>query len=170
MQKDNKPEPFVNIGSSLLMVIFLILCLVTFATLSLTSARSDYSFSERVAERRTQYYQACNTAEDVLAQIDEILVNTVNSSNHSQNWMNELDFTQIDGKEFLEAGLDINLDIKSASLSYQIPVNEKQALEVRLALTDNSSEYYQIEKWQLVNTGIYESNSTLQLMPMPEAE
>lgn len=170
MQKDNKPEPFVNIGSSLLMVIFLILCLVTFATLSLTSARSDYSFSERVAERRTQYYQACNTAEDVLAQIDEILVNTVNSSNHSQNWMNELDFTQIDGKEFLEAGLDIDLDIKSASLSYQIPVNEKQALEVRLALTDNSSEYYQIEKWQLVNTGIYESNSTLQLMPMPEAE
>lgn len=170
MQKDNKPEPFVNIGSSLLMVIFLILCLVTFATLSLTSARSDYSFSERVAERRTQYYQACNTAEDVLAQIDEILVNTANSSNHSQNWMNELDFTQIDGKEFLEAGLDINLDIKSASLSYQIPVNEKQALEVRLALTDNSSEYYQIEKWQLVNTGIYESNSTLQLMPMPEAE
>lgn len=169
MQKDKKPEPFVNIGSSLLMVIFLILCLVTFATLSLTSARSDYSFSERAAERRTQYYQACNTAEDVLAQIDEILVNTV-TSNHSPNWMNELDFTQIDGKEFLEAGLDIDLDIESASLSYQIPVNEKQALEVRLALTDNSSEYYQIEKWQLVNTGSYESNSTLQLMPMPEAE
>lgn len=170
MQKDNKPEPFVNIGSSLLLVIFLVLCLVTFATLSLTSAQSDYSFSERAAERRTQYYQACNTAEDVLAQIDEILVNTDNSSNHSQNWMNELDFTQIDGKEFLEAGLDIDLDIKSASLSYQIPVNEKQALEVRLALTGNSPEYYQIEKWQLVNTGIYESNSTLQLMPMPEAE
>ncbi len=170
MQKDNKTEPFINIGSSLLMVIFLILCLVTFATLSLTSARSDYSFSERAAKRRTQYYQACNTAEDVLAQIDEILINTIDSTNHSQNWMNDLDFTKIDGKEFLEAGLDIDLDIKNASLSYQIPVNEKQALEVKLALTDNSSEYYQIEKWQLVNTSTRENSSTLRLMPMPEAE
>lgn len=167
MQKDNRQAPFVNIGSSLLMVIFLVLCLVTFATLSLTSARSDYSFSVRAAERRTQYYQACNTAEDVLAQIDDILIDTVNSSGDSRNWMDDLDFTRIDGEEFTEAGPDIVLDTGNAALSYQIPVNEKQALEVELALTGNGPEYYQIQKWQLVNTVSHENGSTLQLIPMP---
>ncbi len=167
MQKDNRQTPFVNIGSSLLLVIFLILCLVTFATLSLTSARSDYSFSERAAERRTQYYQACNTAEDVLAQIDEILIKASDSSGNTQNWIKDLDFTQMDDEEFLEAGLDIALDAENASLSYQIPVNEKQALEVKLALIDDGPEYYQIEKWQIINTDRHESSQKLQLMPMP---
>lgn len=167
MQKDNKQTPFVNIGSSLLLVIFLILCLVTFATLSLSSARSDYSFSERAAERRTQYYQACNTAEDVLAQIDGILEKAVSSSSRDENWINNLNLTQIDDQEFVDIGLNIALDVENASISYQIPVNEKQNLEVKLALTDHKTKYYQIEKWQLVNTGSRENNQTLQLIPMP---
>jgi len=50
MQRDKRQAPFVNIGSSLLLVVFLVLCLVTFATLSLSSAQSDYSFSSRAAQ------------------------------------------------------------------------------------------------------------------------
>ena len=49
MNGNKKHSPVVNIGSSLLLVIFLVLCLVTFATLSLSSARSDYGFSSRLA-------------------------------------------------------------------------------------------------------------------------
>ena len=100
MQRDKKQAPFVNIGSSLLLVIFLVLCLVTFATLSLSSARSDYSFSSRAAQRRTDYYQACNVAEDALAQVDAILVKAADSSDGSGNWTKVLDFTQINGAEF----------------------------------------------------------------------
>lgn len=170
MHKDNRQSPFINIGSSLLLVIFLILCLVTFATLSLSSTQSDYSFSVRAAERRTQYYQACNTAEDVLAQIDEILIKTADTSDRSRNWMEDLDFTQMNGEEFSAVESDIVLDIDDASLSYQVPVNEKQALEVKLKLAEGSTGYYQIEKWQLINTGRRTDSQTLQLMPIPEAE
>lgn len=52
MDNNRRQAPFVNIGSSLLLVIFLVLCLVTFATLSLSSARSDESFSRRMADRK----------------------------------------------------------------------------------------------------------------------
>lgn len=45
MKNDNSQSSFVNIGSSSLLIIFLILSLVTFALLSLSGARSDYSFS-----------------------------------------------------------------------------------------------------------------------------
>ena len=67
MDNNRRQAPFVNIGSSLLLVIFLVLCLVTFATLSLSSARSDESFSRRMADRKTEYYEAAGKAEDLLA-------------------------------------------------------------------------------------------------------
>ena len=112
-------------------------------------------------------------AEDVLAQIDAILEKSADSpaggSDGSRNWMNGLDFTQIDGTEFDEVGLEIVYDPEAAALSYQIPVNENQALEVRLVLTPDKDEWhYEIEKWQLVNTGTREGSQPLQLMPMPE--
>ena len=73
MNGNKKHSPVVNIGSSLLLVIFLVLCLVTFATLSLSSARSDYGFSSRLAERKTDYYRASSQAETILDQIDTVL-------------------------------------------------------------------------------------------------
>lgn len=172
MQRDKRQAPFVNIGSSLLLVIFLVLCLVTFATLSLSSARSDYSFSSRAAQRRTDYYQACNVAEDVLAQIDAVLDSAADGPvNRPQEWLKDLDFTQISGAEFDAVGLEIVYDSKDAALSYQIPINEKQALEVGLVLTAQSDTgYYEIEKWQLVNTGGKKDSQPLQLMPMPEEQ
>lgn len=45
-QSEKAPAPFFNIGASSLLVIFLILCLVTFAILTLTSAKSDADFAE----------------------------------------------------------------------------------------------------------------------------
>lgn len=70
MNKEKKSVPFLNIGSSSLLVVFLVLCLVIFAVLTLTSAQSDYRFSERLADRRTAYYTACNQAEEQIAALD----------------------------------------------------------------------------------------------------
>ena len=65
-QSEKAPAPFFNIGASSLLVIFLILCLVTFAILTLTSAKSDADFAEKLAHHKTNYYAACNTAESTL--------------------------------------------------------------------------------------------------------
>ena len=53
MSEKKSRLPAASIGSSLLLVIFLILCLVMFATLSVTTARSNYLLSEREAGRVT---------------------------------------------------------------------------------------------------------------------
>ncbi|MFQ9109236.1 MAG: hypothetical protein ACLR5Q_09685 [Coprococcus sp.] len=50
------PGTFFNIGASSLLVIFLILCLVTFAILTLTSAKSDADFAEKLAHHKMNYY------------------------------------------------------------------------------------------------------------------
>lgn len=92
--KDKQQSYFVNIGSSSLLVIFLILCLVTFAILSLSSAKSDYTFSERLAEHKKAYYEASARAEDIVAEIDSILYETaheVGSAASSSHEDGELD-------------------------------------------------------------------------------
>ena len=72
-QSEKAPTPFFNIGASSLLVIFLILCLVTFAILTLTSAKSDADFAAKLAHHKTNYYAACNTAESTLDEIDAVL-------------------------------------------------------------------------------------------------
>ena len=72
-QSEKAPAPFFNIGASSLLVIFLILCLVTFAILTLTSAKSDADFAAKLAHHKMNYYAACNTAESTLDEIDAIL-------------------------------------------------------------------------------------------------
>ena len=92
--KDKQQSYFVNIGSSSLLVIFLILCLVTFAILSLSSAKSDYTFSERLAEHKRAYYEASARAEDIVGEIDSILYETsreVGSAASSSHVDGELD-------------------------------------------------------------------------------
>lgn len=69
--------PPLQIGTSFMLLIFVILCMVTFAVLSLSSSMKDYEYSMKNAERTTEYYEACNQAEEKLAQIDEDLKNNV---------------------------------------------------------------------------------------------
>lgn len=150
MDKNKRQTPFVNIGSSLLLVVFLLLCLVTFAVLAFSSARSDESFSQRIAARKAEYYEASNRAEELFSQIDQILDSAKEVP----------DFTEIDSVD-----ADIHYDAEKETFSYQVPINEKQALDVVLALQEEGG--CRIEKWQTVNTQKWEADDTLQLMPMP---
>lgn len=65
--------PTINIGSSSMLVVFIILCLVTFSVLSVASANNDRKYSEKIADRTTAYYKASNKAEEFLSQIDDKL-------------------------------------------------------------------------------------------------
>ena len=61
--KETKKFGFVNIGTASLLVAFLTLCLVAFAMLSLSTAKSDYEFSKKLAERTTAYYENLSSSE-----------------------------------------------------------------------------------------------------------
>lgn len=57
MNKEKRKFGFVNMGTASLLVVFLTLCLVAFAMLSLSTAKNDYEFSKKLAERSTAYYE-----------------------------------------------------------------------------------------------------------------
>lgn len=70
MKNESEARP-VNIGSSILMVVFILLCLFTLAAISLATAKKDYADSTRNAERVQAYYAASNEAEKMLSAMDE---------------------------------------------------------------------------------------------------
>lgn len=60
----------VFIGVSSLLVIFIVLCLTTFAALSLTSANADLKMARRAAQTVSEYYAADSRAVELLVQAD----------------------------------------------------------------------------------------------------
>ena len=59
--KKKTPSVF-NVGISSILIIFILLSLVSFATLALMTARSDYLLSKKYADRVQAYYEAENAA------------------------------------------------------------------------------------------------------------
>ncbi len=71
--KKKKREFTLNIGISSILFIFIILALVSFATLSLSSAMSDYKLTSRLISNSESYFSACKEAEEALSDCDETL-------------------------------------------------------------------------------------------------
>lgn len=164
-QSEKAPAPFFNIGASSLLVIFLILCLVTFAILTLTSAKSDADFAEKLAHHKMNYYAACNTAESTMDEIDAILAdawqlsdtdtgkNSINndssqpdstSNDSSQPDLTSSDtaavFTEIETQlTALDSReqLQLSMDFTQSepTISYTVAIDDKQNLCVTLTLT-----------------------------------
>ena len=163
-QSEKAPAPFFNIGASSLLVIFLILCLVTFAILTLTSAKSDADFAEKLAHHKMNYYAACNTAESTLDKIDAVLADawqlsdTDTGTNSINNDSSQPDSTSNDSSQpdltssdaaavFTEIEtqltaldsreqLQLSMDFTQSepTISYAVAIDDKQNLCVTLTL------------------------------------
>ena len=67
--KDEQKVKMPVVGGSSLLVIFSVLCLVTFALLGLSTALADQRLSEASVRAMTDYYQADSHAEQIFAQL-----------------------------------------------------------------------------------------------------
>lgn len=172
MKKNKQQTSFVNIGTSLLLVIFLVLTLVTFAVLSLTSARSDYNLSTRLASHKTEYYKASETAETIVDEIDRILkeLSKKNGADLAA-YRAEAELTlQQTVLEDTSLRWDSDTDTDTPTLSFTVPMSESQALEVVLRITDytNCETYYTIHSWNVISTDTWEGDQSIQLLPMED--
>lgn len=130
-QKKSGPEFHVNVGSSSILLIFVILCLISFATLSIVSANADARLSRRVVERTTAYYEACNQAQADIASIDNTLVSVYADS--------------LDEDEYFMA--------VGHKKTYIVAISDLQTLSVTLDILYPQQEgdpFYRITSWQVV--------------------
>ena len=57
-----------HIGAASILLIFLVLSLISFASLTLVNSRADYVLSKKMQERSIAYYNACHEANGFIAE------------------------------------------------------------------------------------------------------
>lgn len=142
----------MGFGGSTLILIFGVLCLITFSVLALVSARSDYHLMEKTVNAVLDYYQADGKGEEFLAQVDRELDRLrVESSDESE-------FYQKAAKAFPEY-----YDAGERTVSAAIQMNERLHLEVVLLVSygDPNARQYQIESYKTVQNGVVEIDTAL---------
>lgn len=149
--------PTINIGSSSMLVVFIILCLITFSVLSVASANNDRKYSEKIANRTTAYYKASNKAEELLSQIDDKLKQIYEQYN--ADYLSQVPdvLTSIDG-----------IDTSNfPSVFFSIPINDTQTLSVSLLIQIPEKEgdtFYTITSWQEISTEVWNGDEPMNLM------
>ena len=133
-----KEVPVMNVGISLIILIFMNICLAAFAVLSLENALSDYSLSKKTAEHTTQYYKAVNKIQEQLAEKNQELVNR--DKNRHKN-----------GQKITKKQLKLTEE-----------VSKRQQLSVVLQL-DETGRYpqYYIKKWKLCSSDDWQADDSL---------
>lgn len=126
-------------GITSIVMIFMLLCLITFAVLALVSARADLKYSEQTADRRKAYYEAELRANQKLKDIDADLLEQYNRGE------------MIGGEQ----------------ICFSEVIDEVSVLEVELRVCnphEEGGELYKIERWQTVSGKEWEPDMTLPVM------
>ena len=142
-KKKHASQPGFQIGTSYLLVIFVVLCLVTFAALSLSSSLRDQSYTKKLVAHQTAYASASSEASARLAQIDAAL----KESDAAVALQNLSDVTVTEEND------DLQID-------YTVPVTDNQQLEVTI-LADPHNHSRRILRWKEAATSDWEAQTTL---------
>ena len=117
----------IGYGFSSILVAFVVICLVSFASLSLTSANADLNLSQKLSLRTQAYYNACNVREEYLASTDFQLRNIYDSSTSESDFIKQIDSS----------------DIKNSCI---VPIDENEQLEIQLEFIYSDSALYKITR------------------------
>lgn len=141
-------EGGIQIGTSSLVLIFVVLALTVFAVLSLTSALADDRLTDRTESWVLSYYAADACAEGRMAEIDRIAEEAVASG----------DFVG-----HLTSCLPDTYDPATGKVSFSVNVNDELELDVEAKITAETTNgrHYQISKWQEVNTREYNIDDSM---------
>ena len=159
---------FINIGFSSIVMVFIMICLVTFATLSVLTAHSDYRLSQKMAKKTENYYLADSTARRMAENVDYTLYELYTLASSVENFYElvaSADFITTAPEEIRDIALETDTD--SAVLSYAVPISEVQTLHVSLKINyplSGSECFSTITRWQSVtNNAPDESEEYLNL-------
>lgn len=128
----HKMKYSMPVGTSSILLIFMTLCLVCFATLSLVNANADYRLSKKLADHTSAYYHAANEAEAFIASSDAELQKAYSKSSNSASYFDLV------GKNTLSSDFHIS-DVQSLHVVLNVRYPDQ---------TDDA--LYQISTWQIV--------------------
>lgn len=125
MSREKAGSPgFIHMGTISLLTVLLVVMLVVLSLLMLSGARQDYAYSQKLAQRKTEYYTAHNQAQQIYQQVQQTLAQP------------EPDFS----------GLPVEQE--EGRIRWQVPLGQNQQLCAEL--TQQETQWH-ITRWQVVN-------------------
>lgn len=139
-----------GIGSTSLILIFIVLCLATFGILSLGNARREDALSERSAAAVKAYYLADSQAEEFVGMIDQALKGA-------------------EGKKAMEQAVGQYYQADTDTVMTDIPMEAGRALRVELAV-DWDTRAYEVLAWNVYERESYEIDQSTPVWTGSKAE
>lgn len=131
----------VGVGTSSILMVFVLLCLTTFAALSLVSANADNRLTTRAAETLSDFYEADAQAERVLAELSDVLAASRSASTEGEY---RALYT------LRAVNLSHPVTFEGATASFTVDAGETQRLEVVLQLPFGEEALYRKLQWQMI--------------------
>lgn len=162
--KSNMSNASMGMGGTLIIIIFVVLCLTVFSVLSFTTAYSDLKLARKTEQLTHDYYEIHGRAEEKVAEIYATLM-SVNEIIISENFKKE-DFMKRASEAVVKLyGVSTTtLSDDSFSLYYESLGEENQKICVTLKVMYDETKnipYYNIETWNLspIKLPIYEEEN-----------
>ncbi|MCD7744824.1 MAG: hypothetical protein LUI13_06050 [Lachnospiraceae bacterium] len=155
-------------GMSLMLLIFLSLCLITFSLLSLSGATADSKLSQKSAERTTEYYTAVTAANKMLSEIDTQLAACLKEAEASED--PEQAYLDTCAQITVEG---VGLTWAAGTLSFDIDITDTQYLHMELAIAwpeTDTDTLYQITSQKVVSTQEWSADTSQNLYRINEDE
>lgn len=152
-RREKKSAFGISVGASSILVIFVILGLTTFATLSLLSAGADARLSARAVQASVDYYAADSRAEEILAGIDGALREAGKPGVQRADYYDAC-VLALSGLE----GVTAVHEDGAVLARYTVPAGEIQALAVEILVNPpGAAKRFVRRSWKLVNTAEWEA-------------
>ena len=135
----------INSGTASLLLVFVILSLISFAALSIVSAQADKRLNDKLVNRTTEYYRACNEANEYLMKLDLSLRRAYENSENKEDY-----FAAVG--ESSEIILDMG---EMQSLTVSVDINYPE---------NTGDGFYTITAWRLDTIETIELDESLNLM------
>lgn len=148
-----KGYPGFQVGLSFLPVIFVNTCLVLLGVLALAGALRDKGYSDKIAEKTTNYYAAVSEAQHKLGEIDKAITGPDGTCENCGMDLEDAGMT-VSGLD----GVAVAKDGEELILSYAVPITESQSLFVEVEVLDpeKGDGYIKIVKWQEASGEVWE--------------
>lgn len=169
----------LNIGTSSILLVFVLLCMVTFAALSYVSANGDYKLSRSLADRTAAYYEADGKAEATEALLYQRLSQLAQGCSDIDAYLNGIPGVLEDtdctfsfqnlggtGTDHEESSPGTGNDSSFlGNISWQVSLNDTQILQITLDLWDpfTSDTLFTVSQWQVIQARAWEDHSTMNL-------
>jgi len=138
----------MNVGTVTILIIFMVLCLSVFSTLSFISAYADLKLSQKSALTIGQYYNADAEAKDKIAGIDGLLAPILKQSAGRGAYLK-------DAGQALSRAEGVTLTAAAGQnprASFGVPLDDNRTLAVVLEITgSNPDDRYKIASYKVVS-------------------